>query len=121
MRFGIHHPLSCPQGVFRGAEGYIVILALKRQWPNVVRALGRPELLDDPRFATFEARGEHQEVLIEIVEDWLQSFPNDQAALDALAEARVPAGPVLSIEETMEHPHFLARRMVRRVPDPVLG
>ncbi len=121
MRFGIHHHLSCPQGVFRGAEGYIVILALDRQWPGVARALGRPELIDDPRFAKFDQRGKHREELISMIEAWLQTFPTDRAALDVLAKHRVPAAPVLTIEETMEHPHFLARQMVRQVPDPVLG
>jgi len=121
MRFGIHHRLSCPQGVFRGPEGYIVILVLDRQWPNMTRALGKPELARDPRFASAELRGEHQEALIPIIETWLQSFPTDRAALDVLAEHRVPAAPVMSIEGTMEHPHFAARRMVRTVPDPVAG
>lgn len=121
MRFGVHHRLSCPQGVFRGPEGYIVILVLDRQWPNITRALNKPELERDPRFRSAELRGEHQEALIPIIEEWLQSFPTDRAALDTLSEHRVPAAPVLSVEETMEHPHFVARRMVRTVPDPVVG
>jgi crotonobetainyl-CoA:carnitine CoA-transferase CaiB-like acyl-CoA transferase len=120
-RFGIHHHLSCPQGVFRSTDGYIVILALDRQWPGVARALGKPELIDDPRFAKFDQRGVHRDELIEMIETWLQSFPNDRAALDVLAKHRVPAAPVLTVEETIEHPHFVARQMVRRVPDPVLG
>ncbi len=121
MRFGNHHRLSCPQGVFKGPEGYLVILALDRQWPNVARALGRPQLADDPRFASARQRGEHRDLLIPMIEAWLQSFPSDAAALRALEEHRVPAGPVLSIEETLEHPYFVARRMVRQVSDPILG
>jgi len=56
-----------------------------------------------------------------MIEAWLQSFPTDEAALKALAEHRVPAGPVLSIEETVSHPYFAARKMVRTVPDQILG
>src|SRR5262249_23598779 len=41
--------------------------------------------------------------------------------LKALAAHRVPAGPVLSIEESVTHPYFIARRMVRQVPDRILG
>jgi crotonobetainyl-CoA:carnitine CoA-transferase CaiB-like acyl-CoA transferase len=121
LRFGVHHYGSCPQGVFKGPQGYMVILALDRQWPNVCRALGKPELIDDPRFSSAGRRGRNQKALIPIIEAWLQSFPTDADALKALAEHRVPAGPVLSIEETVTHPYFTARRMVRRVPDRILG
>ena len=121
MRFGVHHYMSCPQGVFKGPQGYLVILALDRQWPNVARALGKPELATDPRFATAGRRGKNQKELIALIETWLQSFPTDEAALQALAEHRVPAGPVLSIEETITHPYFVARHMVRQVPDRILG
>ena len=56
-----------------------------------------------------------------MIEAWLQAFPSDEAALKALADHRVPAGPVLSIEETVSHPYFIARKMVRQVPDQILG
>ncbi|MBI3246859.1 MAG: CoA transferase [Deltaproteobacteria bacterium] len=121
MRFGIHHYGSCPQGVFKGPKGWIVILALERQWPSVTRALGKPELVDDPRFSSAGRRGRNQKELIAIIEAWMQTFPDDDAVLKALAEHRVPAGPVLSIEETVSHPYFTARRMVRQVPDRFLG
>jgi CoA:oxalate CoA-transferase len=121
LRFGIHHYGSCPQGVFKGPQGHMVILALDRQWPNVARALGKPELTTDPRFSSAGRRGRNQKELIAMIEAWLQSFPTDEAALKALADHRVPAGPVLSIEETISHPYFIARRMVRQVPDQILG
>jgi len=56
-----------------------------------------------------------------MIEAWLQSFPTDEAALKALADHRVPAGPVMSIEDTATHPYFIARKMVRQVPDALLG
>src|SRR5262245_51365216 len=121
MRFGVHHYMSCPQGVFKGPQGYMVILALDRQWPNVCRALGRPELASDPRFATAGRRGRNQKELITMIETWMQSLPTDEAVLKVLAEHRVPSGPVLSIEESVTHPYFAARRMVRQVPDQILG
>ena len=121
MRYGIHHYMSCPQGVFKATQGHIVILALDRQWPNVCQALGKPELINDPRFSSAGRRGKNKSELIAMLEAWLQSFPTDEAALKALAEHRVPAGPVLSIEETVAHPYFAARKMVRTVPDQILG
>jgi crotonobetainyl-CoA:carnitine CoA-transferase CaiB-like acyl-CoA transferase len=121
MRFGIHHHISCPQGVFKSKEGYIVLLVLDRQWPNMAKAMGRPELEKDPRYATLQLRAKNQKDLIETIEKWLQSFQTDEEALGVLAKNRVPAAPVLTIEETIEHPHFRARRMVRDITDPLLG
>lgn len=121
MRFGIHHHISCPQGVFKSKEGYIVLLVLDRQWPNMTKAMGRPELEKDPRYATLQLRAKNQKNLIETIENWLQAFETDEEALKVLAENRVPAAPVLTIEETIEHPHFRARRMVRDITDPLLG
>jgi CoA:oxalate CoA-transferase len=121
VRAGSHHPLVCPCGTFKGPEGWIVILVLDRQWPSLTRAMGKPELRDDPRFVTGAERGKNQKELIALIEAWLQSFPSDEAALQALEEHRVPSAPVMSIVDTLKHPYFKARNMVRTVPDPLLG
>jgi CoA:oxalate CoA-transferase len=59
--------------------------------------------------------------LIALIEAWLQSFPSDEAALRVLEEHRIPSAPVMSIVDTLRHPYFTARDMVRTVPDPLLG
>jgi crotonobetainyl-CoA:carnitine CoA-transferase CaiB-like acyl-CoA transferase len=120
-RGGSHHPLVCPCGTFKGPQGWLVILALDRQWPGVVQALGKPELLHDPRFATGADRGKNQQELVAIIEAWLQSFPTDEAALQALENYRIPSAPVMAVADTINHQYFKARNMVRTVPDPVLG
>jgi crotonobetainyl-CoA:carnitine CoA-transferase CaiB-like acyl-CoA transferase len=121
VRAGSHHPLVCPCGTFKGPQGWIVILVLDRQWPSLTRAMGKPELRDDPRFVTGAERGKNQKELIALIEAWLQSFPSDEVALQALEEHRVPSAPVMSIVDTLKHPYFKARNMVRTVPDPLLG
>jgi crotonobetainyl-CoA:carnitine CoA-transferase CaiB-like acyl-CoA transferase len=120
-RGGAHHPLVSPCGTFKGPQGWIVILALDRQWPSVVQALGKPELLNDPRFATGADRGKNQRELIALIEAWLQSFPTDEAALQVLEEYRIPSAPVMAVADTINHEYFKARNMVRTVPDPLLG
>jgi CoA:oxalate CoA-transferase len=77
--------------------------------------------VNDPRFATGADRAKHQKELIAIIEAWLQSFPTDEAALQVLEEQRVPSAPVMSIVDTLAHPYFKERQMVRTVPDPILG
>jgi len=121
VRAGSHHPLVCPCGTFKGPQGWLVILVLDRQWPSLTRAMGKPELRDDPRFVTGAERGKNQKELIALIEAWLQSFPSDAAALQALEAHRVPSAPVMSIVDTLKHPYFKARNMVRTVPDPLLG
>jgi crotonobetainyl-CoA:carnitine CoA-transferase CaiB-like acyl-CoA transferase len=121
MRNGSHHPLVCPCGTFKGPQGWIVILALDRQWQGLVQAMGKPELLADSRFATGADRGKNQKELIALIEAWLQSFPTDEKALQALEEYRIPSAPVMAVADTINHPYFKARNMVRTVPDPLLG
>jgi crotonobetainyl-CoA:carnitine CoA-transferase CaiB-like acyl-CoA transferase len=120
-RFGAHHPLVCPCGVFKGPQGYIVILVLDRQWPALTRALGRPDLEKDPRFANSPARGTNRFELIAIIEDWMAAHGTDDAVLKVFEEFRIPSAPVMSIIDTLAHPYFKARNMVRKVKDPLLG
>ncbi|HLW69753.1 MAG TPA: CoA transferase [Candidatus Binataceae bacterium] len=120
-RMGSHHALICPCGAFKGPEGYIVILVLDRQWPAMARAIERPDLIDDVRFATAADRGKNQKELITIIEGWMQAQPSDAAVLKIFEEHRVPSAPVMSIVDALDHPYFKAREMVRKVSDPILG
>jgi len=122
-RGGSHHTGLAPTGVFRAAQGKYVLLiaALEHQWKGLARAIGRPELADDPRFCNPRERLRNKEVLIEEIEQWLQSLPDRDAALAALERERVPAAPVLTIPEVLQHPHLVERGTVRPVSDPVIG
>ncbi|MGH6877784.1 MAG: CaiB/BaiF CoA transferase family protein [Rhizomicrobium sp.] len=120
-RMGRYHNQICPCGVFKGPQGWIFILVLDRQWANMVKAMGRPELRDDPRFATSADRVKNRDVLNPMIEEWLASLPSDDAAVAVLEENRVACAPVLSVVDTMKHPYFKARDMVRKVRDPILG
>jgi formyl-CoA transferase len=51
----------------------------------------------------------------------MATFATDQEVLDRLEAHRVPAAPVLTPTDTLTHPYFQERQMVRTVPDPVLG
>lgn len=120
-RMGRYHNQFCPCGVYKGPEGWIFILVLDRQWSNMARAMGHEDLIDDPRFKTGIDRSKNRDQLNPMIEAWLQSFKNDDAALAALEQYRIPCAPVMSIADTVDHPYFKARDMVRSVPDPILG
>jgi CoA:oxalate CoA-transferase len=120
-RAGSQHPITGPYGIYRGPEGWIAILVLERQWPGFVQAIARPDLARDPRFETGALRGQNRAALTEIIESWMKTFGTDAAVLEVLERHRVPSSPVLTVAETVTHPYFAAREMVRQVPDPLLG
>jgi len=120
-RYGVHHRLVFPAGNFRGPEGWITILALHRQWPNVCRAIGREDLIDDPRYAAMADRTARRMELVEVIEAWMAGFESDDAVVAALDGARVPACKVLRPVDAIGHPHFEARNMIRWIDDPILG
>jgi len=120
-RMGSHHQLICPCGAFKGPQGYIVVLVLDRQWAAMATAMGRPDLINDPRYATGAERGKNQKELIPIIEAWMAAQGTDEAVLKIFEEHRVPAAPVMSVVGALDHPYFKARNMIRTVTDPILG
>jgi CoA:oxalate CoA-transferase len=111
-----------PLGIFRYRDNqYITILTTPHQWPQVLRAMNRPDLASDPRFAKPRARATNHLELAKIIEEWLATFPTRDDALAALDKERVPCAPVLTVNEAMAHPHLNQRKTVRWVDDPLLG
>ena len=121
-REGSLHPNGGPVGVFDCGRGeFIVICALAHQWPQMVKALGMPELENDPRFASARARSDNNRLVADILERWLKTFPSRDAAIAALEKERIPCAPVLTLNEAMAQPHLVERGTVRRVSDPQIG
>jgi crotonobetainyl-CoA:carnitine CoA-transferase CaiB-like acyl-CoA transferase len=121
-RSGTQHPQICPAGVFRGKQGYLVIMAfLDHHWAELCRIMGRPELGKDPRYATNAARVEHRQEVVRIIEEWLASTESDEAAAAALQQSRIPVAPVLSIAQAVAHPHLRQRGTVRTIRDRIFG
>jgi CoA:oxalate CoA-transferase len=121
-REGSLHPNGGPVGIFDcGRDEFIVICALAHQWPQLVKAIGMPELENDPRFATARARSDHNKEVAEILEKWLKTFPSRDAAMAALEKERIPCAPVLTLNEAMAQPHLLERGTVREVSDVQIG
>jgi crotonobetainyl-CoA:carnitine CoA-transferase CaiB-like acyl-CoA transferase len=90
-------------------------------WPRLLAAMKRPDLADDPRFATPLLRRQHWPALRPIIAEWLDGFGTRDRALAALRAARLPAAPVLAPPEVAAHPHLEARRAFPEVPHPTRG
>jgi formyl-CoA transferase len=111
-----------PSNIFESRDGKWIVIAANAD--NVFRrlcaAMGAPELADDERFATHLARGDNQEELEGIVARWASE--RDAAEIDRLLnEAGVICGPIYTIADIFEDPHFHAREMLIKQEDPEFG
>lgn len=106
-RNGSHYPPYAPYGLFETADGYVYIAApLPKQWHRLCKAMDRPDLVDDPRFATNEDRVENREEMVATFEAEFESSGTDEL-IDLLLEANVAAGELQTPAEcvTDEHLH----------------
>ena len=105
------HPLLCPFDLFRARDGWVAIAAPRdHQWRELCAAMGRPELGDDPRFATNAARVEHCEEVRRLVTQWTSA--RTRAEVVAVLGGRVPCGPLNDAADILNDPHVAARKMV---------
>lgn len=109
---GNDHPNVAPYGTFATGEGELFIAAgNERQFGRLCAQLGRPQIAEDRRFATNADRLAHREELRSELEDALVAF--DAADLGPrLMAAGVPCGPILNVEEVVDHPHTRHREML---------
>jgi crotonobetainyl-CoA:carnitine CoA-transferase CaiB-like acyl-CoA transferase len=118
---GSSHILTAPYQAFEAKDGYLNIGgANQANWERTADALGHPEWRGDPRFATNSARMQHRDALVEAMNAVLRTRTRSEwmAVLDA---AGVPAGPVNSLAEALEHPQTKARGMVVDLVHPDAG
>lgn len=121
-RSGSQHPDGGPTGLYRCGDGsYVNITSLPHQWGQIADALGKSELVDDPRFKDARARRDNNEAIRVIIEDWLAKFSSREEAVAVLEKHRVPCAPILTLNESAKHPHLRERGTVRGVSDPLLG
>jgi crotonobetainyl-CoA:carnitine CoA-transferase CaiB-like acyl-CoA transferase len=120
-RQGPHLNYLAPAGVFKATGGWVVIMAFLHHWKDLCKAMGRPELVDDPKLGTDAGRLANRADMIKLIEDWLATFPDRDSAVAHMQQNAVPAAPVLSIEETVSHPHLRARGTVRTIEDRFAG
>lgn len=97
-----------------------IIAAGDGLFPRLVKAMGRPELLADPRFSTLQARAAHGEAINTIVAEWVAQHTAAELE-DRLGAAEVPVGRALSIAEIFADPHYAARGDIVVVDDPTIG
>jgi formyl-CoA transferase len=103
-----------------GPNDYVYIFAQPQMWKPLLQAIGQPDLADDPRFATADARWENRSALNAIVEAWTRKRSKHEV-MRILGEAGVPSGACQDTGEVLADPHLRAREMIVDVDFPTRG
>ncbi|MFS2214672.1 CaiB/BaiF CoA transferase family protein [Telluria sp. Tellsp104] len=110
-----------PFGVFPTSDGYIAICAPKDDFVSgLFRAMDRPDLMQDARFATRDARVRNHVELHDMVSAFTRTMTTDTAA-ERLTDFDVPNGPVREPAEALRDPTLLARGETAKLQHPVYG
>ncbi|MBX6372773.1 MAG: CoA transferase [Acetobacteraceae bacterium] len=122
QRSGSSSSTAAPRNVYRAKDGGYVCLSASTQGMamRVLRAIGRPELCDDPRFATNNARVQNRHELDRIIGEFVAARTVDENVA-FFEEAEVTIGPVNDIERFMRDPHVRARALLADYPDEEMG
>ena len=110
-----------PRGAFRCSDGYVALnVPDDGIWARLATAVGRPDLVDDPRSATGTARAANADQLRPILEDWMADKTRAEV-VDTLNAAGMPTAPVYDAADVFADPHFRVRGMLPEVEDPEVG
>jgi len=118
---GARHPSITPFEAFRTADGWMIVAAGNDGlFRKLAVALARPDLTDDPRFASNEARTRNAAALKQEIEGAL-ALQGTTAWLEEIDAAGVPCGPINNVAQALADPQIHARNMVVSVEDPEVG
>ena len=84
-------------------------------YKRLMRTAERPDLADDPRLASNDGRVEHESEIDQALADWCGRHELADV-LARLEEARVPSGPIYSVQDMFEDPHFEERGLFESQP-----
>jgi formyl-CoA transferase len=114
---GNNHPTSIPTGVFKTLDGYINIATTGgRIWERCAQAIGAPEFLTNPDYATAPARSKNRDALNAAINILTEKKSTD-AWVSELNAAGVPCGPIYSIDQMFEDDQVRHLGIAQRVPN----
>ncbi|TVZ99296.1 crotonobetainyl-CoA:carnitine CoA-transferase CaiB-like acyl-CoA transferase [Streptomyces sp. BK340] len=121
-RTGNRSANNAPRNTYRTADGHWVAVSTSAQSvaERVLRLVGRPELIEEPWFATGTDRAAHADVLDEAVGSWIAARTRAEV-LAAFEKADAAVAPVQDARDVLEDPQYQALDTVTTVADPELG
>ena len=112
---------EAPYNVYPASDGYVAIISVNEShWIGLTRAMGRPELAEDPRLKTVLDRLKHIDLTDQIVSEWSSQLTRNEIAEICRAH-RVPCAAVRDLLEVTEDHHLHARGMLREIEHPEYG
>jgi len=121
-RMGNQNPFIAPSDAYECADGRLIVVTVFKNkfFRNFISALGVPELIEDPRFATNDVRLENREALSAVLRKLMLQRPSSEW-LPLFAKHDVLAGPVNYYKDVERDPQVLHNDMITKVEHPTLG
>ncbi|MGW6734458.1 CaiB/BaiF CoA transferase family protein [Streptomyces sp. NPDC055013] len=121
-RTGNRSANNAPRNTYRTADGTWVAVSTSAQSiaERVMHLVGRPELIDEPWFATGADRARHADVLDKAVDDWIARHTRADV-LAAFEKAEAAVAPIQDVRDVMTDPQYAALDTITTVADPELG
>src|SRR5215467_8355753 len=109
---------TAPSDAYKTQDGWIVVSVVgEDMFARWAKLVAHPEFVSDPRFADDQSRADHRGSITVAMEVWLSSRTTEQAMAE-LENARIPAGPVLSLDQVLDDPQVKARELLKYVEHP---
>ncbi len=109
--------VKCSPG---GPNDYIYVIVQPPGWPKIAELVGRPELVEDPEWATPAARLDKLDKMFSLIEEWTEQH-DKFTVMEKLNELNVPCGPILSTRELIEDETLADLGAVVEVEHPERG
>lgn len=122
QRTGNRFPGAAPRNAYRTRDGRWVALSASSQRlaERTFQAIGRPDLVTDPRFRDNRSRLQHVEELDQIIGEWMAAHDLKEV-LEIFDKHEAAVGPIYNITDIFADQHFQARETLVQVDDPELG
>ena len=113
---------NAPRNTYRTADDRWVAISTSAQSiaARVMRLVGRPELAEEPWFATGAGRAEHADLLDEVVGQWVSRHTRDEV-VEAFERAEAAVAPIYDASDIVDDPQYQALGTIQTVDDPDLG
>jgi crotonobetainyl-CoA:carnitine CoA-transferase CaiB-like acyl-CoA transferase len=121
-RTGSRSTNSAPRNAYRCSDGHYVSLSgsIQKMAERLFRAIGRPDMVDDPRFRTNADRLRHADELDAIIGEFIGTR-TQQENVSFFEKAEVTIGPIYDTPQIMADPHVIERELIADYPDAEMG
>lgn len=120
-RYGNAHQNVVPYQVFAARDGHLIVaVGNDTQFRAYSEAIGRPDLSEDPDYATNSQRLLNRDALIPQLVEAMKAETRD-TWIERLQRVGVPAGPINNLEQVFDHPQVKAREIWKTIEHPVAG